>query len=105
MTEQEEKSAKAYATKVVNGPEEADENTLLLVVEDASDEALAALCQEVGTRRMERLFVSDNSLARAKGLDKWYIVTFDGPKNPQLMAQKYAFVERLSRQMVLQGYH
>ena len=96
MTEQEEKAATAYATKVVNGPEEADENTLLLVVEDASDEALAALCQEVGTRRLERLFVSDNSLARAKGLDKWYIVTFDGPKNPQLMAQKFSLLPSVS---------
>ena len=96
LTEQEEKAAATYATKVVNGPEEADENTLLLVVEDASDEALAALCQEVGTLRMERLFVSDNSLARAKGLNKWYIVTFDGPKTPQLMAQKFAQLQSVS---------
>ena len=47
---------------------------------------------------MERLFVSDNSLARSKGLHKWYLVTFDGPRNPQQMAQK--FVELASVEYV-----
>ena len=92
------KAASAYATKVVNSPEEADENTLLVVLQDdaaqnllqgGSDEALDAVCQEAGVLRMERLFVSDNSLAHSKGLHKWYLVTFDGPRNPQQMAQKF----------------
>lgn len=101
------KAASAYATKVVNSPEEADENTLLVVLQDdaaqnllqgGSDEALDAVCQEAGVLRMERLFVSDNSLARSKGLHKWYLVTFDGPRNPQQMAQK--FVELASVEYV-----
>lgn len=101
------KAASAYATKVVNSPEEADENTLLVVLQDdaaqnllqgGSDEALDAVCQEAGVLRMERLFVSDNSLAHSKGLHKWYLVTFDGPRNPQQMAQK--FVELASVEYV-----
>lgn len=101
------KAASAYATKVVNSPEEADENTLLVVLQDdaaqnllqgGSDEALDAVCQEAGVLRMERLFVSDNSLARSNGLHKWYLVTFDGPRNPQQMAQK--FVELASVEYV-----
>lgn len=101
------KAASAYATKVVNSPEEADENTLLVVLQDdaaqnllqgGSDEALDAVCQEAGVLRMERLFVSDNGLARSKGLHKWYLVTFDGPRNPQQMAQK--FVELASVEYV-----
>ena len=85
----------AYATKVVNTPEDADENSLLLVLEESvaqtlaqggSDEALDALCAEVGALKVERLFVSNNDLARSKGLHRWYLVTFDSPKNPQLMA-------------------
>ena len=96
MTEQEEKAATAYATKVVNGPEEADENSLLLVVEDASDEALAALCEEVGAVSFERIFVSDNELARSKGLHRWYLASFDAPKNPQAMAQKFVELKSVS---------
>ena len=89
----------AYATKVVNTPNEADENTLLLFLEESvaqtlakggADAALAALCEEVGILRIERLFTSNNELARSKGLDRWYLVTFDGPRNPQQMAEKFA---------------
>ena len=96
---QQESEKTAYATKVVNTPEEADENSLLLVLEEAAartlaqggtEEALAALCEEVGVLRLERLFVSNNELARSKDLHRWYLVTFEEPQNPQLMAQKFA---------------
>ena len=96
---QQEGEKTAYATKVVNTPEEADENSLLLVLEEAAartlaqggtEEALAALCEEVGVLRLERLFVSNNELARSKDLHRWYLVTFEEPQNPQLMAQKFA---------------
>lgn len=96
---QQESENTAYATKVVNTPEEADENSLLLVLEEAAartlaqggtEEALAALCEEVGVLRLERLFVSNNELARSKDLHRWYLVTFEEPQNPQLMAQKFA---------------
>ena len=89
----------AYATKVVNSPEEADENSLLLFLEESAvktlaqggaDEALSALCAEAGVLRMERLFVSNNELARSKGLHRWYVLTFETPQNPQLMAEKFA---------------
>ena len=105
LTGAQEEAKTAYATKVVNAPEEADENTLLIVLEESaaqllaqggSDEVLAALCEEVGVVKMERLFVSDNELARSKGLHRWYLITFDGPKNPQLMAQKFAEVPAIS---------
>ena len=96
---QQEGEKTAYATKVVNTPEEADENSLLLVLEEAAartlaqggtEEALAALCEEVGVLRLERLFVSNNELARSKDLHRWYLVTFEEPQNPQLMAHKFA---------------
>lgn len=96
---QQESEKTAYATKVVNTPEEADENSLLLVLEEdaartlaqgGTEEALAALCEEVGVLRLERLFVSNNELARSKDLHRWYLVTFEEPQNPQLMAQKFA---------------
>ena len=105
LTGAQEEAKTAYATKVVNTPEEADENSLLVVLQESaaqtlaqggSDEALAALCEEVGVLSMERVFVSDNELARSKGLHRWYLISFDGPKNPQLMAQKFAAVEAVS---------
>ena len=105
LTGAQEEAKTAYATKVVNTPEEADENTLLIVLEESaaqtlaqggSDEALAALCEEVGVAKVERLFVSDNELARSKGLHRWYLISFDGPKNPHLMAQKFAELPAVS---------
>ena len=105
LTGAQEEVKTAYATKVVNTPEEADENSLLVVLEESAaqtlaqggtDEALAALCEEVGVRKMERLFVSDNELARSKGLHRWYLISFDGPKNPQLMAQNFAELSAVS---------
>lgn len=105
LTGAQEEAKTAYATKVVNTPEDADENSLLVVLQESTaqtlaqggtDEALAALCEEVGVASIERLFVSDNELARSKGLHRWYLISFDGPKNPQLMAQKFAAVESVS---------
>ena len=105
LTGAQEEVKTAYATKVVNTPEEADENSLLVVLEESAaqtlaqggtDEALAALCEEVGVRKIERLFVSDNELARSKGLHRWYLISFDGPKNPQLMAQNFAELSAVS---------
>ena len=105
LTGAQEEAKTAYATKVVNTPEDADENSLLVVLHESvaqtiaqggSDEALAALCEEVGALGMERVFMSDNDLARSKGLHRWYLISFDGPKNPQLMAQKFAECESVS---------
>ena len=101
----QEEAKTVYATKVVNNPEEADENSLIIVLEESAaqilaqggtDEALAALCEEVGAVNFERIFVSDNELARSKGLHRWYLASFDGPKNPQAMAQKFAELKSVS---------
>ena len=87
-----------YATKVVNSSNQADENTLILVLNEVAaqtlsqggtDEAIAAVCAEVGALSLERIFISNNDLARSKGLHKWYLVTFDGPRNSVQMAQKF----------------
>lgn len=87
-----------YATKVVNSSNQADENTLILVLNETTaqtlaqggtDEAIAAVCSEVGAIGLERVFISDNDLARSKGLHRWYLVTFDGPRNSVQMAQKF----------------
>jgi subtilisin family serine protease len=105
LTGAQEEVKTAYATKVVNNPEEADENSLIIVLEESAaqtlaqggtDEALAALCEEVGAVSFERIFVSDNELARSKGLHRWYLASFDGPKNPQDMAQKFAELKSVS---------
>ena len=105
LTGAQEEAKTAYATKVVNNPEEADENSLIIVLEESAaqilaqggtDEALAALCEEVGAVNFERIFVSDNELARSKGLHRWYLASFDGPKNPQAMAQKFAELKSVS---------
>jgi subtilisin family serine protease len=105
LTGAQEEAKTAYATKVVNNPEEADENSLIIVLEESvaqtlaqggTDEALAALCEEVGAVSFERIFVSDNELARSKGLHRWYLASFDGPKNPQDMAQKFAELKSVS---------
>ena len=105
LTGAQEEAKTAYATKVVNNPEEADENSLIIVLEESvaqtlaqggTDEALAALCEEVGAVSLERIFVSDNELARSKGLHRWYLASFDGPKNPQIMAQKFADLKAVS---------
>ena len=105
LTGEQEEAKTAYATKVVNNPEEADENSLIVVLEESvaqtlaqggTDEALAALCEEVGAVSFERIFISDNELARSKGLHRWYLASFDGPKNPQVMAQKFADLKAVS---------
>ena len=105
LTGAQEEAKTAYATKVVNNPEEADENSLIIVLEESvaqtlaqggSDEALAALCEEVGAVSFERIFVSDNELARSKGLHRWYLASFDAPKNPQAMAQKFVELRSVS---------
>jgi subtilisin family serine protease len=105
LTGAQEEAKTVYATKVVNNPEEADENSLIIVLEESAaqilaqggtDEALAALCEEVGAVNFERIFVSDNELARSKGLHRWYLASFDGPKNPQAMAQKFAELKSVS---------
>ena len=105
LTGAQEEAKTAYATKVVNNPEEADENSLIIVLEESvaqtlaqggSDEALAALCEEVGAVSFERIFVSDNELARSKGLHRWYLASFDAPKNPQAMAQKFVELKSVS---------
>lgn len=94
-----EKVDGSYATKVVNTSKEADENTLLLVLTESAAQTLAqggevaelaAVCSQTGALRVERLFVSNNDLARSKGLHKWYLVTFDGPRNSVEMAKKFA---------------
>ena len=105
LTGAHEEAKTAYATKVVNNPEEADENSLIIVLEESvaqtlaqggTDEALAALCEEVGAVSFERIFVSDNELARSKGLHRWYLASFDAPKNPQAMAQKFVELKSVS---------
>ena len=105
LTGVQEEAKTAYATKVVNNPEEADENSLIIVLEESvaqtlaqggTDEALAAFCEEAGVANFERVFVSDNELARSKGLHRWYLASFDGPKNPQVMAQKFAELKSVS---------
>lgn len=105
LTGAQEEAKTAYATKVVNNPEEADENSLIIVLEESvaqtlaqggTDEALAALCEEVGAISFERIFVSDNELARSKGLHRWYLASFDAPKNPQAMAQKFVELKSVS---------
>ena len=105
FTGKQEEVKTAYATKVVNTPEEADEYSLLLVLEESAaqtlaqggaDEALSALCAETGVAKMERLFVSNNELARSKGLHRWYLVNFASAINPQLMAQKFAELSAVS---------
>ena len=105
LTGAQEEAKTAYATKVVNNPEEADENSLIIVLEESvaqtlaqggTDEALAALCEEVGAVSFERIFVSDNELARSKGLHRWYLAAFDAPKNPQAMAQKFVELKSVS---------
>ena len=105
LTGAQEEAKTAYATKVVNNPEEADENSLIIVLEESvaqtlaqggTDEALAALCEEVGAVSFERIFVSDNELARSKGLHRWYLASFDAPKNPQAMAQKFVELKSVS---------
>ena len=112
LTGAQEEAKTAYATKVVNNPEEADENSLLLFLEEdavktlaqgGADEALAALCAEVGVLRMERLFVSNNDLARSKGLHRWYVLTFETPQNPQLMAEKFAELPSVSHVQFNEG--
>lgn len=105
LTGAQEEAKTAYATKVVNNPEEADENSLIIVLEESvaqtlaqggTDEALATLCEEVGAVSFERIFVSDNELARSKGLHRWYLASFDAPKNPQAMAQKFVELKSVS---------
>ena len=105
LTGAQEEAKTVYATKVVNNPEEADENSLIIVLEESvaqtlaqggTDEALAALCEEVGAVSFERIFVSDNELARSKGLHRWYLASFDAPKNPQAMAQKFVELKSVS---------
>ena len=74
LTGAQEESKTVYATKVVNNPEEADENSLIIVLEESvaqtlaqggTDETLAAFCEEAGVVNFERVFVSDNELARS----------------------------------------
>lgn len=94
-------SSASSMTKVVNSSEDADQETLLLMLtEDAadllgsggSDEALTEACLHTGVKRIERLFVSDNELARSKGLHKWYLVTFGQKQNPMDMAAVFSAV-------------
>ena len=91
----------SYATKVVNSSDDADRQTLLLMLNEdvagrllagGSDATLDAVCEEAGVRSLERLFVSDNALSRSKGLHRWFLVTFDGDRIPSQMAEKFASV-------------
>lgn len=92
----------SYATKVVNSAEEADQQSLLVFLdrctaavlrEGGNDMLLDAACKEAGVRTFERLFVSANSLAREKGLDRWYLITFEGRRNPYEMAELFSALE------------
>ena len=89
----------AYATKVVNSEDKADPNTLLVFVDNETADVLSnggsvslldEVCKETGVKTFERLFVSNTSLAREKGLHKWYLVTFDSERNPSEMAEKFS---------------
>lgn len=94
-------AASAYAAKVVNSPEDADEETMLLMLSEelvqelgrgASDLAFEEACEDTGVKHLERLFVSDNALARSKGLHRWYVVTFEDRQNPSAVAERFASV-------------
>ena len=89
----------AYATKVVNSEDEADAGTLIVVLDEKTADVLAnggneplldAACEAVDVKSVERLFVSNNALARQKGLHKWYLITFNGERNPSEMAETFA---------------
>lgn len=94
-------AASAYAAKVVNSPEDADEETMLLMLSEelvqelgrgASDLAFEEACEDTGVKHLERLFVSDNAIARSKGLHRWYVVTFEDRQNPSAVAERFASV-------------
>ena len=89
----------AYATKVVNSEDKADTGTLLVVLDEktadllsygGNDPLLAEACQTADVKSIERLFVSNTALARQKGLHKWYLITFNGERNPSDMAEAFA---------------
>ena len=89
----------AYATKVVNSEDKADTGSLLVVLDEktadllsygGSEPLLAEACESVDVKNIERLFVSNTALARQKGLHKWYLITFNGDRNPAEMAEVFA---------------
>lgn len=101
----EEQNLVTGVTKIINSATEADENTLILVLEESAADALAAgqtdaeleaACAETGVCSLEKLFKSDNELSRSKGLHRWYLVTFDGERNPQRMAQKFSALDAVT---------
>ena len=80
-----------YATKVLNSEEEADRSTLLiflnggaadLLSQGVNNEALSEACEQAGVKSIERLFVSNTEQARAKGMHRWYLLTFEQEMNP-----------------------
>ena len=89
----------AYATKVVNSEDKADTGTLLVVLDEktadlladgGNEPLLAEACEATDVKSIERLFVSNTTLARQKGLHKWYLITFNGDRNPSEMAETFA---------------
>lgn len=92
----------AYATKVVNSAEEADPGSLLVFLDNETAEILgrggdepllAAACKDAGVRSVEKLFVADNDLAREKGLHRWFLITFEGDRNPCDMAEMFSALD------------
>lgn len=88
-----------YATKVLNSEEEADRSTLLiflnsgaadLLSQGVNNEALSEACEQAGVKSIERLFVSNTEQARAKGMHRWYLLTFEQEMNPYEMAETFS---------------
>lgn len=101
MTDGKEVST-AYATKVVNSAEEADSGSLLVFVDNETAELLCrggiqplldAACRDAGVRSIEKLFVANNDLAREKGLHRWFLITFEGERNPYDMAEMFSALD------------
>ena len=89
----------AYAAKVVNSEEDADRTSLLLFLADEaasqmsqgmSIPALDEVCESVGVKSVERLFVSNSDMARSRGMHRWYLVSFDDQVNPFEMAELFS---------------
>ena len=92
------------AVKCVNTAEDADDETLLLYVDDEIAGLLACgegtpeweqACTELGVEYVEKLFPkTDDELSRRYGLHRWFMVTFPASANVSAVAER---MSRLSQ--------
>ena len=96
----EQNTDRPAAEKIVNSPEGAVQGQLLVcMATDDTEAVLAELSGSMDVKKFEKIFTASEHNAkylRKYGLDKWYLVEFDGT-GTELAARTFAQMSNISR--------